>query len=322
MIPAPKGAILISTQNTEFLIEGSGLTKTYRGSKKAALVDASLQVRPGEILGVIGPNGAGKTTLMACLLGLLRPDTGSARLGGHASGSLQANALVGYLPERLRFDPWMKGADFVAFHHALAGLPASERASAVKAVLEDVGLDPQAWSRPIKGYSRGMLQRIGLAQALVGRPRILFLDEPTSGMDPEGALQARQRIQAFAAEGGAVVVNSHQLEQVSKMCHQVVFLKEGRLEETERLADVTSLRWFVEWLAVDGATDKARAVLAELGLEGAKLGKRGVEADVADEAAAAELVSAFAKAGVPVLTAGLLKGDLEKYFLGGARDAE
>lgn len=277
---------------------------------------------PGEILGVIGPNGAGKTTLMACLLGLLKPEAGWSRLSGHASGSLQANALVGYLPERLRFDPWMKGIDFVAYHHALAGLPEDERESDVKAVLEEVGLDPQSWSRPIKGYSRGMLQRVGLAQALVGRPRILFLDEPTSGMDPEGALQARKRIQAFAAEGGAVVVNSHQLEQVSKLCHQVVFLKDGRLEETERLAGVASLRWFVEWVAAEGATDKARAVLAELELTYCKVGKRGLEADVADENAAAALVSGLAKAGVPVLSAGPLKGDLEKYFLGGARDAE
>ena len=310
------------TENMEYLIEGSGLTKTYRGGKRPALVDASLSVRPCEILGVIGPNGSGKTTLMACLVGLLRPEAGWARLGGHAAGSLQANALVGYLPERLRFDPWMKGRDFVAFHHALAGLPASERDVAVKAALEDVGLDPQAWSRPIKGYSRGMLQRVGLAQALVGRPRILFLDEPTSGMDPEGALQARKRIQAFAAEGGAVVVNSHQLEQVSKLCHQVVFLKEGRLEETERLAGVASLRWFVEWVAAEGATDKARVVLAELDLQHARVGRRGVEADVADEQAAAELVATLVKAGVPVLAAGPLKGDLEKYFLGGARDSE
>jgi ABC-2 type transport system ATP-binding protein len=279
-------------------------------------------VRPGEILGVIGPNGAGKTTLMACLLGLLKPEAGWSRLGGHASGSLKANTLVGYLPERLRFDPWMKGIDFVAYHHALAGLPEGERESDVKAVLEEVGLDPQSWSRPIKGYSRGMLQRVGLAQALVGRPRILFLDEPTSGMDPEGALQARKRIQAFAAEGGAVVVNSHQLEQVSKLCHQVVFLKDGRLEETERLAGVASLRWFVEWVAAEGATDKARAVLADFELTYVKVGKRGLEADVADENAAAALVSGLSKAGVPVLSAGPLKGDLEKYFLGGARDAE
>lgn len=310
------------TENIEFLIEGFGLTKTYRGGKRPALVEASLRVRPGEILGVIGPNGSGKTTLMSCLLGLLRPEAGWARLGGYASGSLQANALVGYLPERLRFDPWMKGRDFLAFHHALAGLPEGKRDGAVIAVLEDVGLAPQAWSRPIKSYSRGMLQRIGLAQALVGRPHILFLDEPTSGMDPEGALQARKRIQAFAAEGGAVVVNSHQLEQVSKLCHQVVFLKEGHLEQTERVTGVESLRWFVEWVEAEGAADKARDVLTTLKLMHTKVGMHGLEADVADEKAAAELVTELVKAGVPVLAAGLLKDDLEKYFLGGARDTE
>ena len=312
----------MSVQDLEFTIEGSGLTKTYRGGKRPALVGASLQVRPGEILGVIGPNGSGKTTLMACLLGLLRPEAGSARLGGHPAGSLEANALVGYLPERLRFDPWMKGRDFLAFHHALAGLPVSDRDAEVQAVLEEVGLEPQAWSRPIKGYSRGMLQRIGLAQALVGRPRILFLDEPTSGMDPEGALQARKRIQAFAADGGSVVVNSHQLEQVSKLCHQVVFLKDGVLQATERLAGVQKLRWTVEWVAADGAAAAAKAVLDKLALDHAKVGKRGLETDVADEDGAAELLAKLVKAGVPVLSAGPLKGDLEKYFIGGAHDVE
>jgi ABC-2 type transport system ATP-binding protein len=304
------------------LVIAEGLTKTYRGGRKPALADASLSVLPGEILGVIGPNGAGKTTLMGCLLGLLRPDHGEALLDGHAAGSLAANALVGYLPERLRFDPWMRGRDFVAYHHALAQLPAADRARDVEQALADVGLETAAWDRPIRGYSRGMLQRVGLAQALIGRPRILFLDEPTSGMDPEGALQARRRIQAFAAGGGAVVVNSHQLEQLSKLCHQVVFLKEGRLEAGERQAEARKVRWFVEWLAADGAAAKAGAVLDKLDLTAAKVGKRGLEADLTDEAEAADLLKALVKAGLPVLAAGPLKGDLEKYFLGGARDAE
>jgi ABC-2 type transport system ATP-binding protein len=310
------------TEDAPFLVESEGLTKTYRAGRRPAVADVRVGVCPGEILGVIGPNGAGKTTLMACLLGLLRPEAGWARLGGHASGSLQANALVGYLPERLRFDPWMTGRNFVAFHHALAGLPDGERDAAVAAVLEDVGLDPQAWSRPIKSYSRGMLQRVGLAQALVGRPRILFLDEPTSGMDPDGALHTRKRLQAFAADGGAVVVNSHQLEQLSRLCHQVVFMKEGRLEGTERLAGVAGLRWFVRWVKTEGAADRVRTVLARLDLTHAKVGEDGLEIEVADEAAAAELVTSLAQAGVPVLAAGPLKGDLEKYFRGDARDAE
>jgi len=312
----------MATGGTQFLVEGFGLTKTYRGGKRPAVVDVSVRVAPGEILGVIGPNGAGKTTLMACLLGLLKPESGWGRLGGHPSGSLQANALVGYLPERLRFDPWMTGRNFVAFHHALAGLPESKRDSAVKAVLEDVGLDPQAWSQAIKSYSRGMLQRVGLAQALVGQPRILFLDEPTSGLDPDGALQTRKRLQAFAADGGAVVVNSHQLEQLSKLCHQVVFIKEGRLAGGERLTNAANLRWFVRWVKADGVTDVARSVLATMRLQQGKVEDGGLEVDVADEATAAQLVTMLAKASVPVLAAGPLKGDLEKYFMGGVRDTE
>lgn len=310
----------MSPANGEFLIEGIALTKTYRGRKQPALSEANVGVRSGEILGVIGPNGAGKTTLMGCLLGLLRPEGGRAMLGGHAAGSVKANALIGYLPERLRFDPWMTGRDFVAFHHALARRPNDSRSEDVTTVLEEVGLDRQAWFRPIKGYSQGMLQRVGLAQALIGAPHILFLDEPTSGMDPEGALQARQRIQRFAASGGAVVVNSHQLDQVSKLCHQVVFMKNGRLEHTERLTERSSVRWFIEWLDMEGTNDKASRVLAPLEIAHV-MGKRGLEADVVDEPAAAELVAKLVNAGVPVLAAGPLKGDLEKYFIGGARDA-
>jgi ABC-2 type transport system ATP-binding protein len=304
------------------MVEGEGLSKTYRGSSRPALDGVSLQVGAGEILGVIGPNGSGKTTLMSCLLGLLRPDAGSARLGGFPVDSVQAKRLVGYLPERLRFDPWMKGWDFVAYHHALAGLPASERAADVEAVLHDAGLDRQAWGRPIRGYSRGMLQRVGLAQALVGRPRCLFLDEPTSGMDPDGALQTRARIEAFAASGGAVVVNSHQLEQLGKLCHQVVFLKDGTIQAAQRLKGEGGLGWFVEWLPLAGAAAKARAVLQGLGVAGARVGKASVQAEVADEAAAAALVAALVQAGLQVLAAGPIKGDLERFFTGEAHAVE
>ena len=304
------------------LIEAQGLTKTYRGGTRPALSDAAVQVAPGEILGVIGPNGAGKTTLMACLLGLLRPDQGWARLGGHAVDSLEAKSLVGYLPERLRFDPWMRGWDFVAYHHALAGQPAARRDAEVAEALTQVGLEQAAWRRAIKGYSRGMLQRVGLAQALVGKPRCLFLDEPTSGMDPEGALATRGLIQAFAAGGGAVVVNSHQLEQLGKLCHKVVFLKAGRIEASEQWSGAGALRWSLRWLPEAGAAAKARALAGTLGLEGVTVLKGGLQADVADEAGAAELVKAAVKAGLALTQAGPLKGDLEKFFNGGADEAE
>ena len=304
------------------MIEGSGLSKTYPGGRRPALSGVSLRVEAGEILGVIGPNGAGKTTLMACLLGLVRADGGWARLGGFQAGGVEANRLVGYLPERLRFDPWMKGRDFVAYHHALAGLPTGDRDTDVEAVLNEVGLERPAWSRPIRAYSRGMLQRVGLAQALVGRPRCLFLDEPTSGMDPDGALQTRARIQAFAASGGAVVVNSHQLEQLGKLCHKVVFLKDGRLEASQRLQGAGSLGWFVEWLAREGAQVKARGVLEGLGIAPAKFSLSSLRVEVADEESAASLVAGLVAAGLPVIAAGPIRGDLEKFFTGEAHASE
>ena len=307
----------VPTTDSVWLIDGQGLSKTYRGGKRPALQDASVQVAAGEILGVIGPNGAGKTTLMACLLGLLRPDQGTVTLGGHGVESLQAKARVGYLPERLRFDPWMDGWDFVAYHQALSGRPAARRQADVTEALEQVGLERAAWHRPIKGYSRGMLQRVGLAQALVGRPQYLFLDEPTSGMDPEGAMATRNLIQTFAADGGAVVVNSHQLEQLGKLCHKVVFLKQGRIEATEQWAGPKGLRWSLRWLEQAGVKAKATDVLEKLGLEGATLAKGGLQATVEDEAGAAELLKALVKGGVAVTHAGPLQGDLEKFFHGG-----
>lgn len=306
----------MSASDGDTMIEGLGLSKTYRGARVPALQDVSVSVAAGEILGVIGPNGSGKTTLMGCLLGLLRPGAGAVRLGGLPVGSIAAKRLVGYLPERLGFDPWMRGFDFVAYHHALAGLASDQRAIEVGAALGDVGLDRAAWSKPIRLYSRGMLQRVGLAQALVGRPRCLFLDEPTSGMDPDGVLLVRARIQAFAAAGGAVLVNSHQLDQLGRLCHRVVFLKQGRLEGGERLHDESGVGWYVEWRPSAGAREKAAAVADKLGLEGARLTDRSLRAQLGDEGQAAGLVAALVKAGLPVHAAGPLKGDLEKFFTG------
>jgi len=304
------------------LIEGKNLSKTYPRGRRPALADVSVRVQAGEILGVIGPNGSGKTTLMACLLGLLQADSGEVFLGGHPLASVAARRLIGYLPERLGFDAYMKGADFLAYHHALAGMPDPDRGADVRAMLIDVGLEQASWDRPIRSYSRGMLQRIGLAQALIGRPRCLFLDEPTSGMDPDGVLQSRVRIQAFAASGGAVVINSHQLDQLGKLCHQVVFLKDGRIEGGRRLQGSGGIGWFVEWLPGAQAASKAQEVLGRLGLEASRMVRNSVQVDLAGEAAAAALVAALVQAGVPVLSAGPIKGDLERFFNGAAHAVE
>ncbi|MGH7442036.1 MAG: ABC transporter ATP-binding protein [bacterium] len=304
------------------MIEGLNLSKTYTGASAPALDDVSLSVAPGEILGVIGPNGSGKTTLMGCLLGLLKPDQGRTLVAGNSNHSLAAKRLIGYLPERLGFDPWMKGWAFVAYHHALSGLPANDRAADVEAALSGVGLERAAWTKPLRQYSRGMLQRVGLAQALVGSPRCLFLDEPTSGMDPDGALQARERIQGFAASGGAVIINSHQLEQLGKLCHSVLFLRAGRVEAGERLRGTEGMSWRVAWLPKAGAEQIAQTVLDRLKLTEAHLDGGSLRARLGGEAEAAALVQALVQAGLQVHAAGPLKEDLEKFFDGGGRGAQ
>jgi ABC-2 type transport system ATP-binding protein len=173
-------------------IEVERLTKVYRRGKPPALLDLTLRIEPGETVGLVGPNGAGKTTFLGCLLGLLRPTTGSVRIDGMTPDALALRAATGFLPERLDFQRWMTGRQFLAFHHALAARPAATAAVEVAAMLTRVGLERSAWDSALKTYSRGMLQRLGLAQALIGEPRFVFLDEPTSGMDPGGAMSFRE----------------------------------------------------------------------------------------------------------------------------------
>src|SRR5262249_11051236 len=150
-----------------------GLHKRYPRAKAPALTDVSLRVEEGEIFGLIGPNGAGKTTFLGCLLGLLFPTQGTIRIDGRAPDDLDLRRATGYLPERLQFDRWMTGRGFLHFHHRLAGLPGARRAGDVEATLERVGLETARWDVAIKRYSRGMLQRLGMAQALLGGPRFL-----------------------------------------------------------------------------------------------------------------------------------------------------
>ena len=211
-----------------------------RYGRTTALAGVSLEIHAGEAIGIIGPNGAGKTTLMAALLGLIDPDSGSLSIGGRSPHSLETKRLLGYVPERIGFSRWMSGRALVALHGALSGV---RGAAAVEEMLARVGLEPAAWDRPLKKYSRGMLQRTALAQALIGGPRFLFLDEPTSGIDPAGAIRFREIVEALKRDGVTVVLNSHQLDQMERVCDRVAFLRAGRIEAvetvgTERLEDL------------------------------------------------------------------------------------
>ena len=281
-------------------IEVHGLSKSYRrglsGDRVRALVDVSLTIAPGEAFGIIGPNGAGKTTFLGCLLGFLRPDAGCITIDGRAPDDLAVRAVTGYLPERLVLDRWMTGDEFLTYHHALARLPARTRRIEVEAALERVGLAGEAGGRAIRRYSRGMLQRLGLAQAMLGRPRYLFLDEPASGVDPAGVVLFRRLLSELAHQGVTVILNSHQLDQVERVCDRVAFVKAGRVEAIETVAAGAAHARVLRVRTADAATGtpatrERLAPLAEAaGAALVELNGREVRFTVADDAGAARLL--------------------------------
>ena len=226
-------------------IETSHLRKEY--NSKVAVADLSLSVARGEVFGFLGPNGAGKTTSIKMFLGLAAPTSGEGRLLGRALGDPAARARVGFLPEHFRFHDWLTGAEFLGLHGRLYGMSAAARRERVPELLHRVGLDEHADKR-LRGYSKGMLQRIGLAMALLNRPAVVFLDEPTSGLDPVGRILVRDVIRELRVQGTTVFLNSHLLSEVEVTCDRVVFIKRGAvvkvvaLNELERGAVPVEIR--------------------------------------------------------------------------------
>jgi ABC-type multidrug transport system ATPase subunit len=305
------------------------LTKTYRrrlaGERVEALRGVSLTIRTGEAFGIIGPNGAGKTTFLGCLLGFLRPDAGGVTIDGRAPDDLAVRRVTGYLPERLVMDRWRTGRSFLMYHHALARLPAQSRAADADAALARVGLDPAAGQRTITKYSRGMLQRLGLAQALLGAPRYLFLDEPASGVDPAGVVLFRRLLGELKLAGVTLVLNSHQLEQVERVCDRVAFVKQGRVEAIETIAAGATVARALRVRSVAGAiggTVAREALEALATAAGAKLldvAPPTARFAVEHDEAAARLVRALVEGGVPVAEVTPDESRLERLFVEPAR---
>jgi ABC-2 type transport system ATP-binding protein len=241
----------------------AGLTKTY-GTLRA--VDGlSFTVEPGTITGFLGPNGAGKTTTLRMLLGLITPDAGTATISGHTYRALPApNDQVGALLEASGFHPARSGRNHLRIYGTVNGYP-PERAHHV---LDLVGL-ADAGRRPVRGYSLGMRQRLALATALLGDPRVLILDEPANGLDPEGIAWLRQLLRSLADEGRTVLVSSHVLSEVQQLVDQVVILHHGRLVRQGTLAELADRQ---TWVSVRTPhADRLLAALARTGLDRARI---------------------------------------------------
>ena len=285
------------------------LTKSFGSHQVLKGVD--LAVEPGEVVGLIGPNGAGKTTLMSCLLGFLHPDGGEIAIDERANDDLRIRRRTGFVPERMNFDRRATGFHFLRYMARLAGVARAEADARVNAMLQRLDIASAA-NKPLAQYSRGMLQRIGMAQALIHEPSFIFLDEPTSGLDPNGVLLVRDLILEQKARGAMVLLNSHQLAEVEKVCDRVLFLSGGVITRRETLKHVDRIVIAITLLA--GSFDPA--VLERTA--GAAVQGNVVIVSVESEADIAEAVRAIVATGAGVIDVRRHSADLESIFRGAA----
>ena len=218
--------------NASPAIQTQGLRKVF--GDKVAVSNLTLSVERGEVFGFLGPNGAGKTTAVKMLLGLIRPTAGEGQLLGAPLGDSATRARVGFLPEHFRFHDWLTATEFLHFHADLYHMSRSRAATRIPELLELVSLTPHA-DKNLHAFSKGMLQRIGLAQALLNDPELVILDEPTSGLDPVGRRLVRDIIRDLRQLGTTVFLNSHLLSEVEITCDRVAFIKHGEVLQTSAL---------------------------------------------------------------------------------------
>jgi ABC-2 type transport system ATP-binding protein len=290
-----------------------GLRKRY--GRRIAVEDVSLEVGGGEVVGLLGPNGAGKTSVIKMMLGLVRPDAGRAMLFGRPAGDPQARVRVGYLPELFRYQPWLRANEVLALHVRLSGIDVN--ASEQRDCLAKVGLAGRGDDR-VGGFSKGMQQRLGLAVALVARPELVILDEPTSALDPLGRVDVRDIVLDLRAGGVAVLLNSHLIGEVERVCDRVVILDHGRVAASGTLAELLGQRELRLHL-----TDRNEAVAARLAATG-EVRRQGdwytiaLPADDAHDAGSAvpDLVRDLVAAGARVHAVEPARITLEERLLG------
>lgn len=299
---------MAAVQVAEPLLELSGLTKRYGST--LALDGLDMAVEAGHVVGLLGPNGAGKTTAVKILLGLVHPTGGHGRLFGRPLGDPRARRQVGYLPELFRFQGWLTGREVLQLHLELAGIDRERWQAEVGGALAMADLAARADDR-VATYSKGMQQRLGLAAALLGSPRLVVLDEPGTALDPIGRHELRDTIRGLAANGAAVMLNSHQLSEVEQVCDRVVILHRGRLQVAGPLAELLSAGGIRVRATGIGADLRARlAELGPLSEEGPWLHMSG-----AAEAQVPAVVDLLAAHGARVYGVELLQPTLEERFI-------
>ena len=305
------------------------VTKVYRG-KVAALQGVSLRVRRGEVFGLLGPNGAGKSTLIKIMMTVVRPTTASGTLLGERVGHKRTLARVGYLPEHHRFPRYLTGRQTLEFFAALSGVDRTAARRRSGELIETVGMT--AWAdKRVGEYSKGMMQRIGLAQALVNDPDLVLLDEPTDGVDPVGRRDIRDVLLRLREQGKTVFINSHLLSELEMVCERVAIMVGGRIARQGTMAELTDTRgWYdveVEPVEGDVGGTAVRLAVAPLLVDGAlpggvavDIGPTLVRATTTDAAAVQGVIDAVRRAGLSVRRVQASRPSLEDLFMEAVTD--
>ncbi|MDD5370633.1 MAG: ABC transporter ATP-binding protein [Anaerolineaceae bacterium] len=291
-------------------IETLQLRKVF--GDRAAVKNLTLQVQRGEVFGFLGPNGAGKTTSIKMLLGLIKPTSGSASLLGAPLTDRATLAHVGFLPEHFRFQDWLTAAEFLDFHGQLYGMGKPGLKKRIATLLERVGLTDFR-DKQLRTFSKGMLQRIGLAQALLNQPELVFLDEPTSGLDPAGRLLVRDIIHELREQGTSVFLNSHLLSEIEVTCDRVAFIRHGEVARILELAALDTARPTVG-IRASGVTEEVCAGLARWGDNIHLQGER-VVLSVRSDAVLPEITRYLVEQGVAVYTIIPERRSLDEIFM-------
>ncbi len=295
-----------------------GLAKRFADVQAVAGVD--VEVRAGEIFGFLGPNGAGKTTTINMLIGLARPDRGTIRVAGIdcSADPKAAQHLMGVVPDESNLYPELTGAENLAFCGALYGLPRREREARARELLDRVGLSEVA-ERRFAGYSKGMKRRLTIAAGIVHRPAILFLDEPTSGIDVASARQIRQLIADLNASGTTVFLTTHYIEEAERLCHRIAFIVQGRIVRTDAVAALmrsAEERHAVRFAVAEhgsGLCDALEAAFPHLRCRA--VGGGGLRVESSEPVRIGPLVRFFEERAAEVTEARVLRPSLEDVFV-------
>jgi len=307
----------------EYAVEIKNLSKDYetgfwKKKRVRALDDLTLNVKPGQIFGFLGGNGAGKTTTIKTLMRLQFPTDGSAKILGHDISDVQMHRRIGYCPENPYFYDYLSARELMHYFGELFGYDREKRQVKCEELLTAVGLEEKDWKKQLRKYSKGMLQRVGLAQSLINDPEIVFLDEPMSGLDPVGRREIRELIAGLREKGTTVFMSTHILSDIEALCDEVAILRGGKLAASGNLSDLLtrsgesrSLEINVEGLAAEAIRDAIEFIA------GARLTPKpnGASIEVLDESDVEAVLQITRKAGGRLAAVQPVKQSLEELFV-------